>query len=252
MKPMLAKTYDGGDPTGWLMSEKLDGVRAIWTGSQLISRANNPFHAPEWFTAQLPSGAMLDGELYIGRGKFQSTVGIVRKHVPVDAEWRQIRYCVFDTPDFASYRFDYRLGFCKQALEGCPVAEVVEHIPCLSMSHFERFYTGLCSAGAEGIMLRKVDSAYEQKRSANLLKMPLVSEDEAVVTGYKPGTKKYAGMVGSLICEWKDKIIKVGGLNPAVRTNPPKIGARITFCFRQLYDSGMPRIATLKAVRNYE
>ena len=56
MKPMLANPYGGQKISGWLMSEKLDGVRAIWTGSKLIIRNGNEFHAPAWFLAQLPCG----------------------------------------------------------------------------------------------------------------------------------------------------------------------------------------------------
>ena len=39
------------------MSEKLDGVRAYWDGTQFISRLGNVFHAPEWFVAELPDDA---------------------------------------------------------------------------------------------------------------------------------------------------------------------------------------------------
>jgi len=36
----------GTRPTGWWMSEKLDGVRAYWDGKQFLSRNNNIFYAP--------------------------------------------------------------------------------------------------------------------------------------------------------------------------------------------------------------
>jgi len=96
MKTMLAESYwSGQDVGGWLMSEKLDGVRAIWTGAELLSRNGNKFFAPEWFTAQLPKGVFLDGELFMGRGQFQKTVSAVRKKTAVDLEWSGVRYCVF-------------------------------------------------------------------------------------------------------------------------------------------------------------
>ena len=44
---LLAETWNESiDPTGWLISEKLDGARAWWDGSRFISRGGNPFHAP--------------------------------------------------------------------------------------------------------------------------------------------------------------------------------------------------------------
>jgi len=252
MKPMLAKTYCGQDVSGWLMSEKLDGVRAIWTGSELISRAGNKFFAPKSFTAHLPSGVMLDGELYIGRGKFQTTVGIVRKHTPLESEWKDIRYCVFDAPKMQG-GFKGRLEFCDRVLKGCKVAEVVRHVPCEDRSCLERFFDELCAVGAEGVMLRRPDSDYEQRRSNSLLKYKPFKSDEAVVLGYEGGKGRYTGLIGALLCQWKDKVIKLGtGLSDIQRWMPPDIGAHVTFKFQQLTDGGVPRFPVFLAERNYE
>ena len=38
------------NPSGWWLSEKLDGVRAYWDGTQFLSRNGNRYVAPEWFT----------------------------------------------------------------------------------------------------------------------------------------------------------------------------------------------------------
>ena len=42
---MLAHNYDPEkhDVTGWLMSEKLDGVRCYWNGKSMYTRNGNPF-----------------------------------------------------------------------------------------------------------------------------------------------------------------------------------------------------------------
>ena len=37
------------------MSEKLDGVRAYWDGRRFLSRQGNLYHAPDWFTKDLPA-----------------------------------------------------------------------------------------------------------------------------------------------------------------------------------------------------
>ena len=65
------------DPTGWWMSEKLDGIRAYWDGETFVSRLGNRFFAPDWFVADLPADT-LDGELWVGRKMFQKTTSIVR------------------------------------------------------------------------------------------------------------------------------------------------------------------------------
>jgi DNA ligase-1 len=252
MKPMLAKSYEGQHIQGWLMSEKLDGVRAVWDGSKLLSRNGNEFAAPEWFLAQLPGGVALDGELFIARGRFQATVGTVKKKTPVDAEWRKIRFCVFDAPH-AHGGFEERLAFCGAVLEGSAIAEVVPHRKCAGAQDMERFFHQLCAAGAEGIMLRAPGSLYECRRSSSLLKYKPFESAEAEMIGTEPGEGRFSGMVGALVLRWKDIIFRVGtGLTEDLRLSPPALGARITFGFCGLTDGGTPRFPTFLAERSYE
>src|SRR6187402_3421649 len=82
------------DPAPYLISEKYDGVRGLWDGQTLRTRAGNVIAAPAWFIARLPKQA-LDGELWLGRGQFEKVSGTVRKMTPQDDEWRQIKYMVF-------------------------------------------------------------------------------------------------------------------------------------------------------------
>ncbi len=84
---LLLKTYDDSqDVVGWLMSEKLDGMRAIWDGHTLQSRQGNQIFAPEWFLEALPPFA-IDGELWTQRNDFENIMSIVRQHTP-DNRWR--------------------------------------------------------------------------------------------------------------------------------------------------------------------
>lgn len=251
MTVMLAKSYDGGCPVGWLMSEKLDGIRAIWNGSALFTRNGNPIHAPLWFTCALPSIA-LDGELWMGRGKFQATVSVVRPNVPDDAEWKGVTYMVFDAPD-VSGGFESRLGVASDALSGSPVARVVEHQPCRGRAHMEEFAAKLLALGAEGIMLRAAGSMYERRRSNRLLKYKPTFSDEATVIGYDPGKGRNAAVVGALICDWNGVKFNVGtGMTDADRSNPPSVGARVTFAYSGLTDAAVPRFPVFIAERNYE
>jgi DNA ligase-1 len=97
---LLAESWNGEiDPSGWWLSEKLDGVRAFWDGTCFLSRNGNRFIAPEWFTSGLPE-TPLDGELWIGRKQFQRTVSIVRRRDGSD-HWNEVRYLIFDAPTLA-------------------------------------------------------------------------------------------------------------------------------------------------------
>ncbi len=111
---LLAESWDNViDPTGWLMSEKLDGVRAYWDGKVFWSRLGNLFHAPDWFVAGLPTEP-LDGELWIDRKQFQKTVSVVRRQDKSD-HWKRVRYVVFDAPKLDK-AFEKRLAFVRECL----------------------------------------------------------------------------------------------------------------------------------------
>ena len=68
---MLAHNYDPEkhDPTGWLMSEKLDGVRCYWNGTTMYTRTGKLFYPSADFVKKLPKMA-LDGELWTDRDDF--------------------------------------------------------------------------------------------------------------------------------------------------------------------------------------
>jgi len=94
---LLAESWDNAtDLSGWWMSEKLDGVRAYWDGEHFLSRQGNLYHAPGWFVEGLPN-LPLDGELWIGRKRFQRTVSIVRRQDKTEL-WNEVRFLVFDAP----------------------------------------------------------------------------------------------------------------------------------------------------------
>ena len=249
---MLAHTYVDQEINGWLMSEKLDGVRALWTGSELVSRHGNKFSAPGWFTRQLPDAVPLDGELFRGRGKFQATVGAVKKTTPVDAEWRKIRYCVFDAPG-AEGGFEARLAFCVAALAGSVVAEVVPHRVCANAEDLNSYLSELCAQGAEGVMLRAPNSRYAPRRSQQMLKYKPAESAEAVVIGHESAAGNHTGTVGALTLRWKGIVFGVGsGLTDELRRVPPPIGSVITFGFCGLTDGGVPRFPTFISERDYE
>jgi len=58
------------------------------------------FLLPDILRAELPD-AWLDGELWIGRDRFQATVGRVRRQGAAATDWAGIVFHVFDAPDLA-------------------------------------------------------------------------------------------------------------------------------------------------------
>jgi DNA ligase-1 len=245
---LLAHTVEEDfDPTGWLESEKLDGVRAYWNGEMLISRGGNVYQAPEWFVAGLPK-IPLDGELWMGRGKFQATTAIVRRMVGGD-EWVHIMYMVFDAPNIEG-GFENRLRFLE-TLSLPEYAMVHEHTVCDGKAGLRSRLKAVSEDAGEGLMLRKPDSLYEAKRSHTLLKMKTFHDAEAVVIGYEPGKKANKGKTGALVVQIPNgKTFSVGtGLSAKDRETPPPIGATITYSYTELTNDGKPKCAAFVGVR---
>ena len=244
---MLANVYHPGIDLGaFWASEKMDGVRGYWDGHALWTRGGEPVHAPLWFTAGWP-GVPMDGELWGGRGHFSHAVSTVRQQQPDDAAWRRLRFMVFDLPAQPG-TFTQRLavlnGLLGASEPGTAVAvaqtRVVSHAALMKMMQ------AIVHGGGEGVMLHRGDSLYRAERNDDLLKVKPFEDADAKVIGHVPGRGKYEAMVGALLVQLPDgKRMRIGsGLSDATRREPPAIGSWISYRFRGLNDSGLPRFAT--------
>lgn len=121
----LAHDYEDHGTAYQYVSEKLDGQRAFWDGgvsrgklardvpyantvkddryidqnvyaTGLWTRGGKVIHAPDWFLNQLPN-FMVDGELWLGRGKFQEMRSFASTLIP-DDRWKAVKYMIFDKP----------------------------------------------------------------------------------------------------------------------------------------------------------
>jgi DNA ligase 1 len=249
---LLANKWENQDPTGWWISEKLDGVRAYWDGKRFLSRLGNVFYAPEWFVKDLPSDSTLDGELFGGRKLFQSTVGIVKSQDQSD-RWKKLVYKVFDIPSEGAKPFEQRMAQLNKMFPNGshPYVEVVEQTLCKGKEQVDKELERVQNLGGEGLMLRQKGSKYVGSRSSTLLKVKGFEDEEALVIGYIDGKGKFAGMVGSLQCQLANgKKFNVGsGLSDADHAKPPKIGSVITVRYQELTDGGIPRFPTYLGVR---
>jgi len=248
---LLAETWNPQEnPTGWWLSEKLDGVRAYWDGQRFISRQGNTFHAPAWFTVELPR-VPLDGELWLARKAFQRTVSIVRRQDGNDL-WREVRYLIFDLPA-AQSGFEERLEALQAQFAGRRIsfAEVHRHERCRGKAHLQQELARVVALGGEGLMLRQPQSRYEGRRSATLQKLKLFHDAEARILEHQPGAGRHKGRLGALLVELPDGTqFSVGsGLTDAEREMPPPIGCTITFRYQELSDRGVPRFPTFVGVR---
>jgi len=251
---LLAEAWDGiVDVTDWWISEKLDGVRAYWDGTQFLSRLGNLYAAPAWFTAGLPNEP-LDGELWLNRKQFQKTVSIVRRKDQSD-HWRQIRFVVFDAPGLKE-PFEARVEYLEDLVRkrGPQFAVKHEHARCLGIAHLKEELQRVEALGGEGLMLRQPASLYVAGRSSTLLKVKTFSDADAVVIGHQAGAGRHKGRLGALQVRLSDGTeFSVGtGFSDAERNSPPEIGCTITFRYQELSDAGVPRFPSFVGVRKEE
>jgi len=249
---LLAEVYAADvDVTQYWVSEKFDGVRAQWDGHVLRFRGGGLVPAPAWFTENFPN-VPLDGELWIGRGRFDDLSGTVRKIEPVDAEWRQVRYLVFELPgaagDFSARVLQIRTLVTQTAV---PWLQAVEQTRVADRATLMKRLDGVVRAGGEGLMLHRADAPYLTGRRDALLKLKPWLDTEATVVGHIPGKGKYQGMTGALLMEMPDgKRFRIGsGLPDSLRRQPPPIGTRITYRYQQLTKKGVPRFPHYLRVR---
>jgi len=248
---LLAHTWENDtDLTGWFISEKLDGVRAYWTGQQFLSRQGNVYHAPAWFTAGLPY-VPLDGELWLDRKAFQRTVSIVRRQDQSD-HWREIRFVVFDAPA-AKGGFETRQEFLEATLcdHQPQFARVLRQERCRGLQHLREELCRITNFGGEGLMLRRPGSRYEIGRSSTLLKAKLFSELDAQVVEHLAGQGRHRGRMGALLVRLTNGLtFNVGtGFSDAERESPPIVGSIITVRYQELTDRGVPRFPSFVRVR---
>lgn len=239
------------DPAGYLVSEKFDGVRAIWDGRQLRFRSGLPVAAPAWFTQRLPA-TPLDGELWFGRGRFEALSGAVRRALPDDAEWRALRYQVFEQPDGAG-------SFAERAVRleaiardtGFAQLQAVPQERVPDRAALQRRLSEVLRAGGEGLVLHRADAPYVTGRSAVLLKLKPQHDAEAVVIAHEPGHGRHDGRLGALRVRNDDGLVfRIGtGLSDAQRDTPPKIGSVVTYTHRGHTEAGVPRFASVLRVR---
>ena len=238
--------------SGWLASEKLDGVRAYWDGENLLSRQGKKLNAPQSFTKNFPKFA-LDGELYAKELKFEEIQATVMDKLPDEKAWGRLKFHVFDVPEASGGLLD-RLEVLAKFLknERNQNLIIIKQIKMRDNAQFLKFTKDIIAKGGEGAVVREPNAAYDRGRSQNVLKYKKFNDAECVVVAHKVGQGKFSGLLGSVVCEnlSNKKRFKIGsGFSDKERANPPKIGSVITYKYQNLTAKGLPRFPVFLRVR---
>jgi DNA ligase-1 len=263
----LAQTFDPKkhDVRGWWLSEKLDGMRCWWDGgvtrglkkidvpwantdaddryinipkaTGLWSRNGQPICAPVWWLDEMPKGISLDGELWYGRGpgKRQKLMSVVKQLIPDPADWKIVRFMVFDSPDPSTILADRPINtpFFKKELVGCADWAIKRGLTSHTMVGYDSVYSlmteytdgsricrvpqleipytepltwinaklsELLEDESEGVMIRNPYAGYRCTRTGMLLKYKPWNDAEGIVIGYSAAREgKIAGLMGALL-----------------------------------------------------
>jgi len=279
--PMLAHDYNkrGKDiKFPCYAQKKLDGVRCVAiAGKGLFSRNGKEIgihlkHIRDALSV-LPTGSMLDGELYSHDLSFQQVVGLVKKETldAGDAErLAKIHLCVYDTILLGKTNKDR-----KKWLEGVfgvggllhghgrghgNSVTLLETYVCNSLSDAKMYHAAFVAQGYEGLILRNVHGLYcVGHRSIDLQKYKEFLDDEFKIVGFKEGDGLEKGCV-IWRCVTKDGASEFDCRPRGTREEraalfvcgASQIGKKLSVRFQEWTDEGKPRFPVGIAIRDYE
>lgn len=251
--PMLATAYREGVPVdAFLVSEKLDGVRARWDGRALWTRGGARIAAPPTFTRGWPVEPM-EGEVWIARGRFDEVSALVRRISTDPQSWRNVRFMAFDLPAHPG-PFDQRVTRLRALVSaaGNGHLALIRQQRFATPSELDAELARVVAAGGEGLMLHRRDARYRSGRSEHLLKYKPHEDAEAQVVAHLPGKGKYEGMMGALQVRTPEgRHFRLGtGFTDAQRAVPPPVGAWVTYRHNGLTSTGLPRFARFMRIRD--
>ena len=223
----LLKKYHQDIPvTGWVMSEKLDGVRGYWDGKNLISRGGKVLSPPTWFTQNYPPFP-IDGELWTKRGDFENISSIANSQ-HAGERWKLITHQIFDVPNQTG-NLHKRLQVLQNYLHKnpTPYIQVIQQTTVKNKKQLQTFLHSVTANQGEGVVVRDPTQPYQTGRLSSALKLKKHFDTECTVMKVLPGKGKYQDKMGSLLClTSQGKQLKIGsGFSNKDRTSPPNVGS---------------------------
>ena len=241
-----AKTYKDQNISGWVMSEKLDGIRGYWDGEAMVTKRGTKLYPPTEFTANFPPFA-LDGELWSKRQDFEAIQSEVMKR---DGRWKNISYNIFEVPK-AKGDFFKRLQKASAWFKLHPNQKVniVTQYSCSNTKALLIYLEDVANKGGEGVMVKDPSLLYFQGRTAHLLKVKRAHDMEGKIVQVHISSKTH--FLKSLELELDNGVhFKLGnGFSDQERKNLPNIGQSVTFKYYGFTKYGKPKFASFLRIR---
>lgn len=255
------------DEQNWIAQIKFNGCRCIFTKEGGFSRTGEKFLTINHITKELEPffkknpNAILDGELfnYDLRENLNELISIVRKTVNIKISDHEnskkiVQYHVYDgflTGEDSKVNYFERYNKIKSNIENLQYIKIVESITIKSKEQLDDFYNLNLDDKQEGIILRNVDSEYEQKRSKNLLKYKPVDDDEAIILKVIEGNGNWANIAKTATIKWKNKMFDAtflgtqSDLKKIWKNKNQWINKEVKFLYNGLTGLGIPNYARI-------
>jgi DNA ligase-1 len=207
---------------------KLDGLRLIAVKNRgevsLFTRSGTPIETLPKIVQAIKDlkedDIVLDGEVMGEDWNESASVVMSSKSKKDDST---MRYHVFDIVDFTAWQQQvsnthYRARLLDLQLTigdtlGTPF-RYVKSTTANDETELRQFYNECLAEGYEGVMLKRLDTPYQWKRTDAILKMKPVATEEGVIVGWhlSPEKTKRAGQFGGFHVLTKNGVVtKVGG-----------------------------------------
>ena len=260
VNPMLAFTFEkqGKKVVYPCYSQaKLDGHRMIAVLKNgkctLWSRTRKPVlslpHIVKEIEANFTGDIVFDGEAYNHSFKdnFEHITHLVRQQEP-DAQCTDVQYHVYDMATAETYEERAKNLFRLLNKSSLKYLKFVETVRVLSEDDVAEHYNRFKSEGYEGCMLRNANGLYVGKRSADLIKVKEMLDEEFEIIGVEEGRGKLTGHVGAFICKMangNEFKAKMSGATEKLKEyfDNPSLwqGKLLTVQFQDLTSYGIPR-----------
>ena len=241
-----AKSYKNQNVSGWVMSEKLDGIRGYWDGDSMYTKGGKKLSPPPELTQDFPPFA-LDGELWTKRQNFEN---IQSQVLAVGSKWEGISYHIFEVPN-AKGDFLQRLEKAREWLKKHPnnrVKIVVQHL-CPNKKILNDYLDLVTSKGGEGVIVKNAELSYRIGRTDSMLKVKKAADMEGRVVAINFGLDQT--YIKSLTLRLDNGVMfKLGnGFTKQQRLKHPFIGEKVTFKYYGFTKYGKPKFASFIRVR---
>lgn len=236
----------------YAVSEKFDGIRALWDGQNMFSKSGKILAIPPCFSDKLSplglkNGDFVEGELWIDYGAFDEISSVILRKNPTCTDFERVKYLIFNAHLGESSDFLANLSQVKGILDSQNLTQdrciqVINQHRFATQKELSDFFNTVIAKGGEGVIVRDSRVAFKLKPQ---------NDAECKIVDYSRGKGRIRGKVGAIICESladknsgieKGVIFRIGsGLSDKMRENPPKIGTIITYKFSGISKNGIPK-----------